>query len=139
MTQQSHETSKANLEIAKRFYLAFDSRDPAQMDTVVAADAKDHDGGGAPGLASMQGLVEALARGFSHYKHDIQMAEPLDDERVFIRWKMEGLHSGEMLGVPASGKTVFLHGHDVIRIRQGKIVEIWHIEQLLQLAGQMSG
>lgn len=127
------------LALAKRFYDAFDSRDPAQMDALVAAEAIDHDGGGATALDSMRGLVASLAAGFSSYHHQIQIVEPIGDDLVFLRWRMEGTHAGEMLGVPASGRNVWLHGHDLFRVRDGKIVEIWHIEQLLQLAGQMQG
>lgn len=127
------------LELARRFYEAFDSRDPAQMDALVAPDAIDHDGGGATALDSMRGLVAGLAAGFAEYKHQIQIVEPIGDDRVFVRWRMEGRHTGDMLGVPASGRSVWLHGHDLMRVHDGKIVEIWHIEQLLQLAGQMQG
>jgi predicted ester cyclase len=138
MTQNSEQTA-VNLQLTKRFYLAFDSRDPSQMDALVAENGFDHDGGGVSALASMRGLVGALATGFNEYHHKVELALPVGDGRVFIRWRMEGTHTGNLFGVPPTNKKVFLHGHDLIRIEDGKIVEIWHIEQLLQMVQQMKG
>ncbi|HVY30137.1 MAG TPA: ester cyclase [Polyangiaceae bacterium] len=138
MTQDSDRIS-VNLELTKRFYVAFDSREPSRMDALVAETGVDHDGGGVSALVSMRGLVGALATGFDEYHHRVELALPIGDDKVFIRWRMEGTHTGELFGVPASNKKIFLHGHDLIRIDGGKIVELWHVEQLLQMMQQIKG
>jgi hypothetical protein len=138
MTQSSDRIS-VNLELTKRFYVAFDSRDPSQMDALVAENGVDHDGGGVGALVSMRGLVGALTTGFNEYNHKVELALPIGDDKVFIRWRMEGKHTGDLFGVAPSNREIFLHGHDLIRIDDGKIVELWHIEQLLQMVQQMKG
>jgi predicted ester cyclase len=37
-----------------------------------------------------------------------------------------GTHKGELLGVPATGKTVTWSHIDIWRVKNGKIVEVWH-------------
>lgn len=38
---------------------------------------------------------------------------------------MTGTHHGELMGIPATGKTVELGGTDIIRVQDGKIAEHW--------------
>lgn len=125
--------------IARSFYLAFDSGTPSRMDELVAADAVDHDGatGDEPARTTMRGLVAMLGAGFSDYRHDIELLQQAGPDLVFIRWRMEGIHSGDVYGMKPTGRRVTLRGHDVIRVRDGQIVEVWHIEQLLQLVQQI--
>jgi predicted ester cyclase len=125
--------------VARRFYLAFDSGTPARMDELIAADAVDHDGatGDEPARTTMRGLVAMLGAGFSDYRHDLELVLPAGPDLVFVRWRMEGTHSGDVYGMKATGRRVTLRGHDVIRVQGGLIVEVWHIEQLLQLVQQL--
>ena len=132
--------STTNLDLARRFYQAFDSRTPARMDAIIAADAIDHDGasGDEPARDTMRGLVAMLAAGFTDYRHDLELVQPVAPDLVFIRWRMEGTHSGDVYGMAATGRRVVLRGHDLIRVRDGLITEVWHIEQLLQLVQQLT-
>jgi predicted ester cyclase len=52
---------------------------------------------------------------------------------------MTGRHTGEFLGVPATGRPVDFKGMDVLRVRDGRIVEHRHVEQLLQAMQQIRG
>jgi predicted ester cyclase len=38
---------------------------------------------------------------------------------------LSGTHQGELMGVPASGKTVEFESIDIIRLEDGKVVEHW--------------
>jgi steroid delta-isomerase-like uncharacterized protein len=54
---------------------------------------------------------------------DDQIAE---DDKLVVRWTDIGTHTGApLLGVPATGKQIILTGIDILRIRDGKIVERW--------------
>lgn len=44
-------------------------------------------------------------------------------DRVALRWSAEATHTGEVLGVPATGTSITASGTDLFRIRDGKIVE----------------
>jgi steroid delta-isomerase-like uncharacterized protein len=46
-------------------------------------------------------------------------------DKVVVRWSAKMTHSGDGLGMPATGKPVLLSGISVARIINGKIVEGW--------------
>ena len=49
-----------------------------------------------------------------------------EDDKVVVRWTDTGTHTGTPLfGVPATGQKIILTGIDILRIRNGKIVERW--------------
>ncbi|HEU5108954.1 MAG TPA: ester cyclase [Micromonosporaceae bacterium] len=54
----------------------------------------------------------------------------VEGDYVQDRWVMSAVHSGELLGVPPTGKQVTLHGQNRYLIENGKIVEIWHDEDI---------
>jgi steroid delta-isomerase-like uncharacterized protein len=47
------------------------------------------------------------------------------DDRVALRWTMTATHTGDQLGIPASGKKVSVNGMTMVRFANGKIVEGW--------------
>ena len=48
-----------------------------------------------------------------------------DGDRVALRWKAEGTHRGELMGIAPTGRRVTLTGIEIVRISAGKIVERW--------------
>ena len=71
---------------------------------------------------------------------DIRMT--LDDlvaegDRVVDRWTARGTHTGEFGGIPATGRPVAVTGIDITRLENGKIVEIWHQEDIIGLMQQL--
>ncbi|MDQ1050004.1 ester cyclase [Streptomyces sp. V4I2] len=51
---------------------------------------------------------------------------------------MTAIHTGDAFGFAASGNSVDINGQDIMRIVDGKITEIYHVEELLKLAEQIS-
>jgi predicted ester cyclase len=51
---------------------------------------------------------------------------------------MTATHTGDAYGFPASGNPVDIDGQDIMRIVDGKIIEIYHVEELLKLTQQIS-
>jgi len=45
---------------------------------------------------------------------------------VVVRARMEGTHNGELMGAAPTGKKVTCHANDMIRVKDGKAVEVWH-------------
>ena len=56
---------------------------------------------------------------------------------VVTRWLFEATHSGEMMGIPASGKRLLMNGLIIHRIVDGKIVEIWGQDDEMGLMKQL--
>jgi predicted ester cyclase len=51
-----------------------------------------------------------------------------------VRWRDTGTHTGSpLLGVPPSGKAIVLTGIDVLRIKNGQIIERWSESDQLYL------
>jgi steroid delta-isomerase-like uncharacterized protein len=55
------------------------------------------------------------------------------DQRVVLRWKVTATHTGDHLGIPATGKSVSFAGITLVRFADGKIVEGWDSWDQLKL------
>jgi len=126
--------------LVRRFYQALDDGNADLISEIFTSDSIDHDTQitDQSAVDSHLALVAMLRVGFSQPAHELTKIGELDEETIFVRWQMTGQHTGEFLGVSATHRHVLFHGHDVFRISQGKIAEVWHIEQLLQLMGQLT-
>jgi len=49
--------------------------------------------------------------------------EIAEGDQVAVRWTMHSTHTGELLGIPPTGKQVTLTGIAIYRLTDGKIVE----------------
>src|SRR6266404_8980265 len=58
-------------------------------------------------------------------------------DKITARLLFTGTHKGEFMGHPATGKPVKFFAIDILRIRGGKIVEDWHLEDNLTLLEQL--
>ena len=53
---------------------------------------------------------------------DQQLAE---GDRVVTAWAATGTHTGDLMGVPGTGRLVTMAGVDIERFEDGRIVEVW--------------
>jgi steroid delta-isomerase-like uncharacterized protein len=60
-----------------------------------------------------------------------------EGDKVVTRWTMTGTHSGDFLGVPASGKQVTVSGININRVVDGQIQEGWVVYDELGLLRQL--
>jgi steroid delta-isomerase-like uncharacterized protein len=113
--------NKGNLEKAEEF---------------VTSDFVDHNPvdpnmpRGPEGLKQTFGLIHSAFSDFHTTVEDIIT----EDDRVVSRLTMQGKHSGEFLGIPATGKEVNVPVIDIIRLSKGKAVERWGV---VDIAGMM--
>jgi predicted ester cyclase len=133
---QSKEMENRN-EIAKLYYEILDNGDIDKMDTLLSKNLIDHDSHGGNAVEEIKGLTLSLKNGFTDSNHNLEVVELIGDDRIFVRWRMTAKHTGEFFGVPASNKSVNFVGHDLLRVKDNKIVEIWHVENLLGMFEQM--
>ena len=77
-----------------------------------------------PGREGFKEMVRTLRAAFPDFTlvADDVIAE---GDKVVMRWSGNGTHSGEFMGVPATGKVVNFTGISIDRIDGGKIVEHW--------------
>lgn len=58
---------------------------------------------------------------------------------VATRFVDEGTHLGELFGIAPTGRRIRVVGINIERIVDGRIVEIWHVEDIAGLMAQIGG
>jgi predicted ester cyclase len=58
--------------------------------------------------------------------------------KVVARWSSSGLHRGEFMGIPATGRRVTLKGIDLFRLVDGRIADLWQEIDLMGILQQIS-
>lgn len=79
-----------------------------------------------------KGFVSGLRGGFPdlHFSIDHIIEE---GDKVYARWSLTGTHTGEFLGIPASGNPISDEGGDIFHFAGGKCTEVWVNEDSLGL------
>lgn len=74
------------------------------------------------GPAEVRKYYGALLGAFSHGEFVVEDAFEVGG-RIAKRWVFRGTHTGELNGIPATGKSITLAGVTLARMADGKIVE----------------
>lgn len=132
--------TSAALRVAARELELYDTGDVAGADEVFAPDLIDHNPAGdtVSAIDGMRALIAAVRDGFTGTQHRILFQQELPGGWVVLHWRMTATHTGDAFGFPASGNPVDINGCDIMRVVDGKITEIYHVEELLKLTQQMS-
>jgi steroid delta-isomerase-like uncharacterized protein len=88
---------------------------------------------GREGFKQVLGVFRAAFPGFETTIEDLVT----DGDRVAVRHVHHATQTGEFAGVPATGKRVTVPGIEILRIRDGQIVEFWHHDDFLALMQQL--
>ena len=122
-------STESNKAIARRFLEeVFGQGKLAVADEIVAPDHVDHGPGALPGMPPGPEGSKLLVMGYRnafpdiHFTIDEQIAE---GDKVVTRWTAHATNTGELAGIPATGKSATVTGIGVDRIVIGKIVESW--------------
>jgi len=133
-------TSAANVELVRAGFQAFNAGD---VDGCMALTAPDL----ISNLAEMpepqrgrdawrQGL-EMMKRAFPDLQAHIEDIFGAQD-KVAVRLRFRGTHSGEFLGFSATGHTIDYVSHEFYRIADGLIAEEWICSDMATLLSQLS-
>ena len=119
-----------NKQLVAKFYRAISLHNIVLLDGILDPDWQVYPVTGAGGRAGWEPGLIALFEAFS----DIQVAvQELIAENDFVaaRIQFSGTQNGKFLTLPPTGRHISFAGHDIHRIRYGKIIESWHIEDWL--------
>jgi len=98
------------------------------VDDVVGENCVDHDP--MPGQGQCRGgqrhTCQMVVNGLSH-RSTLQDDFLAVGDTVVENWVFQGTHTGEFLGVPATGKQIQVRGIEIWRLADGKIVERWGV------------
>jgi steroid delta-isomerase-like uncharacterized protein len=87
---------------------------------------------------------ETWQQGFEMMKHAFpDLQAHIDDivaaqDKVAVRLRLRGTHSGEFLGFPATGRTIEYISHEFYRMAGGLIAEEWICSDMATLLRQLS-
>jgi steroid delta-isomerase-like uncharacterized protein len=116
-----------NEAIARRGFDAFNTGDLSIVDEITAEDAVGHDpanpeqGSGPEGFKA---VVAMYRSGFPDLRMDVE-EQISDGDFVVSRWTSRGTHSGDLAGLPPTGRNISSTGITIDRIVEGKVVESW--------------
>ncbi|MGY1608374.1 MULTISPECIES: ester cyclase [unclassified Geodermatophilus] len=105
--------------------------DAALIPELYAADVVDHNPvpGQRPGHDGLRDVLEVFHRAFPDQEMEL-LFTLADGDLAMDHWVFRGTHTGDLDGVPATGRRVEFRGFDLARIRDGRIAEIWHVEDM---------
>jgi predicted ester cyclase len=126
-------------QLAENYGNVWDAKAPEGLaDRIFAPDIIDHNmqpgqGPGREGIKQLIALYHAVFPDLHLTNEDVIVS----GDRAVLRWTATGTHEGDQLGVPATHRSVCMTGIDIIRIKNGQIVERWGETNGLELMQQI--
>ena len=110
------------------------------VDDVVADSCVDHDPlpGQSQGAAGQKQTCQMVVAGLSD-RRTLQDDLLAIDDVVVENWLFEGTHTGDFMGVPATGRQLHVRGIEIWRFADGKIVERWGVIDTGSVMQQLGG
>jgi steroid delta-isomerase-like uncharacterized protein len=121
--------SEANITAVRRFTQeGFVGGEIDIVDEVVADECIDHDPmpGQGQGREGQRHTCQMVVNGLSN-RSTLRDDFLAVGDTVIENWVFQGTHTGEFLGVPATGKQLQVRGIEIWRLANGKIVERWGV------------
>ena len=129
----------ANEALARRFYTAFNAHNLDALNEFVAVNFVDHNvPPGAP--QGLEGLWAGL-KPFLASSSDLKITNDLvvtKGDYVTVLDTAKGTNDGRLMGAPATNRPFTFHAIDLWLIKDGKLAEGWHVEELLQMTMQLN-
>ena len=88
------------------------------------------------GLAAWRQMGAAFQVAFPDLKLEVTELA-VTGELVCARWQWTATQTGDLMGIPATGKAVQAEGAGFYHVRNGKIVSEWMIEDMLSVMQQV--
>ena len=131
-------STESNKAVVQRFRNALDAGDLDGAFAVFAPNAVVHMSG-PPEPLTLEGfkhLGEVLLGAFSGSTSTVEdmIAE---GDKVVSRLTFRGTHTGEMMGIPPTGKSVRMSEIIIDRLADGKIVESWRLFDQMGMMQQL--
>jgi ketosteroid isomerase-like protein len=127
------EHSKA---LARLFVERFlNTGDPAALEDLVVPGYVDHD--------LPAGVTPAVSIGLfrAGFPDAVFTAEDVlaDGDRVAVRYRIDGTHTGDFFGMPPTGRKISIGGISIYRVRDGRLAEAWVQYDQAGLVRQVQG
>lgn len=112
-------------DVARGFYESYNQKDlDISWAQYISPALVNHAMGGTYDSNGWREADKALVRGFPDLSLRV-LDQVAEGDKVATRWIVTGTHSGEFMGIPATGRTAALTATSVDRVQDGKIAEHW--------------
>jgi steroid delta-isomerase-like uncharacterized protein len=117
---------------------AFNRGDVDVLDGLVADDFVEHDPmpGTAPDREGLKAMIRGLHQAFPDFHTEIE-DQIVAGDKVVERWSCTGTQEGEFMGIPATNRHVEIHGMDISRLANGRLVEHWTQIDMVSMLQQL--
>jgi steroid delta-isomerase-like uncharacterized protein len=128
---------KENKALAERYIDAVSKADFGVLKDILSPDYVHH-----PKLGldeSFEQALEGLKQRVTMFPDQSMRVQDLFVKEDKIAWRgiFSGTHTGDIEGFPATGKKVEMRGFAIMRVKSGKIAEVWGCRDLLSLYQQL--
>ena len=118
-------------------YLAMlNKHEPDLVDRFVSEDYRNHNAFVGDGREANRQFWAAFFAGLPDLSATVEDLV-MSGDRVVGRFVYRGTHTGELMGIPASGKPVEMRSIDIWRVEDGMFAEHWDELNLLEMFTQM--
>jgi len=120
--------NEQNEQVSRRAIEAFNTGDDSIVDEVTAENFVNHDPSTPDEASGPEGAKEFIRMYRTAFPDlHIEIHECFSDrDLVCTRWTSTGTNDGEIMGMPATGKSVSVTGLTIDKIQDGKVVESWN-------------
>lgn len=131
-------STESNKAVVRRFREALNAGDLDGAMVVFAPDAVVHMSSG-PEPLTMEGfkqLGQVLLSAFTGGRSTVEDMIA-DGDKVVSRLTFRGAHTGDLMGIPPTGKSVAISEIIIDRVAGGKIVESWRLFDQMTMMQQL--
>jgi steroid delta-isomerase-like uncharacterized protein len=125
---QSTESTRIKNKILRVFYDEILNQGKLDLvDDLFTPDFVSHPGEldvAIPGREPFKGVITRLKTSFPDL-HFIIEDTVSEDNRLVVRWIMEGTHLSDLDGIAATGKRIRGYGITIFRLEENRISELW--------------
>jgi len=130
--------TQENKVLVRRFIdEVFVKGNPDAVDKLVTTDFTPHSWGKMPsGIEPLKQAIRRVHAGLTdvNFKIEDMIAE---EDRIAVRVTAHGTHTGEFMGMPATGKAYTISETHIFHVRDGKIAEHWRDADMLGMMQQL--
>jgi steroid delta-isomerase-like uncharacterized protein len=131
-------SAEQNKAVVRRFNEAFNAGDLDGAIAVFAPNAVVHNSG-APDPLNLEGFKQFGGVFLSAFPGGKLIIEDMivEGDKVVARITYRGTHTGDLMGIPPTGKQVTVSAMTIDQLANGKIVETWRLFDQMGLMQQL--
>lgn len=132
--------NEKNIAACEQLYSEINKKNVGIFDQLMAGDFVEHEE--LPGVPSNKEGVKAFFTMMWSAFPDLNFNPEFyvaDEDKVCVYMTINGIQKGEYMGKPATGRKINFSAIDILRFKDGKVVEHWGVTDAMKMMDQLSG